>query len=174
MAIISPIQNDAYKTATFWKQTRPVITQKFGLRPEVYKQFGMKGHNGVDMRCKVGTPIFAPMDGYVKVKDSKDEGYGLHIRIRNEFKALECVLGHMSKVVVPNGHRVNMGDLIAYSGNSGFSSGPHLHMGLRVIIPGSQDIWSWKVLNASNGYFGYFDHLDTMLCFKGGFTKNSI
>lgn len=136
----------------------PRISQEFGKNPKMYKQFNMKGHNGRDYSVPVGTPVYAPMDGIVKVKDSKDVGYGLHIKLRNAFKALEVIEAHLSEVVVKNDQKVMMGDLIGYSGNSGYSTGAHLHDGVRRLIEGDGDVWSWSVKSQGNGYSGAFDH----------------
>jgi len=137
----------------------PRVSQKFGENPEMYDQFGLTAHDGQDYGVPVGTPVYAPMDGIVKVKDSKGKGYGLHVRIRNSFKALEVVLAHLNEVKVKDGDKVMMGDLIGLSGNSGYSTGPHLHEGMRRLIEKEGgSIWQWAVRDYSNGYFGYFDH----------------
>ena len=168
------LQNDAIWKQD-WIQQRPFITQYFGMNPQIYSQFGMKGHNGLDYRAKIGTPIFSSIDGRIKVKDSGKEGYGLHVKIRNPHKACEVVIGHCSKVLVTDGQRVSMGDKIALSGNSGFSSGPHIHEGFRLLKVGDyKEIFKWEVLNYDNGFKGYIDHLEFILNWKGGFLKNII
>ena len=134
----------------------------------------MKGHNGVDFRASVGTKVFAPMDGIISVRDSGTEGYGLHIKIRNEFKGAEIVLGHLSRCNLTEGHRVNVGDLIGSSGNTGFSFGPHVHMGYRLLKPSDRDIWEWEVLDYKNGYFGYIDFADWLITFKGTLSKSNL
>ena len=156
-----------------WTRVKPRITQKFGLRPDVYKQFGMKGHNGLDYGVPVGTPVFSPIDGIVKVKKDKG-GYGWHVKIRNKTKAIECVLGHMSKILVADGAIVSVGDKVALSGNTGFSSGPHVHEGFRRLIPATGDVFKWQVADYDNGYKGYFDHIEFVICWKGGFLKNTL
>ena len=57
--LLSPIQNSAIFTKD-WIQRRPRITQNFGLNPQIYEQFNMRGHNGVDYGVSVGTPIYSP------------------------------------------------------------------------------------------------------------------
>ena len=173
MAILCSIQNEAVLKQD-WVQVRPRISQKFGLNPQIYKRFGMKGHNGIDYGVPEGTPVFAGIDGTVRVKDSGDQGYGLHIKIRNGDKACELVLGHLSKVLVVDGQRVNVGDKIALSGNTGFSTGPHVHEGYRLLKPGKKDLFLWEVLNYNNGFKGYFDHLEFIINWKGGFIKSSL
>jgi len=148
--LLSPVEN----TAAFdlnWVQRRPRITQQFGLNPQIYSQFGMKGHNGLDFGIPVGTKIFASEHGVCRIKDSGIAGYGLHVKVRNPHKASECVYAHLNRASVVDGHVVNPGDVIGYSGNSGFSTGPHLHFGRRLLKPGDEEaLWSWEVLDYNN------------------------
>jgi len=172
--ILSPVQNTAVLEQQ-WIQKRPRISQHFGLNPAIYSQFGMKGHNGIDFGIPVGTKIFASERGMCKVVDSGKAGYGLHVKVRNSDKGSECVYAHLSRAAVPDGHMVNPGDVIGYSGNTGFSTGPHLHFGRRLLkTEGLKDIWNWQVLDYNNGYFGWYDCLDQLICWKGGFLKNDL
>jgi len=161
--ILCPLQNTALLKRD-WIQVRPYITQKFGLNPDVYSQFGMDGHNGTDFRARIGTQVFSPIDGTVKVKKN-ESGYGWHVKIRGVDR--EIVLGHLSKFHVNDGQRVHMGDKIGLTGNTGFSTAPHLHFGLRRIKKGVKDIFKWDVKNYNNGYFGYEDVEMYMVTFKG-------
>lgn len=180
MALLCAVQNEA----TFdlnWIQTRPRITQYFGNDlvingVHVYQQFDLKAHDGIDYGIPVGTKVFAGIDGIVKVVDSGNSGYGLHVKIRNPFKDCEIILGHLSAIRVANGQRVSVGDLIGLSGNTGFSTAPHLHEGFRRIIPddNEKDVFKWKVADYNNGYKGYIDHLEYLITWKGGFLKNSL
>lgn len=170
--ILCPLQNTALFDKN-WMQIRPYITQYFGNDPYTYGQFGLKGHNGIDFRAAIGTPIFAPFDGKVKTKNSGNEGYGLHIRMRGLDR--ECVLGHLEAIKVLNGQYVKTAQLLGFTGNSGFSTGPHLHMGVRQIErTGQKDIFTEKVIDYNNGYFGYYDHLQYMICWKGGFIDKTF
>jgi murein DD-endopeptidase MepM/ murein hydrolase activator NlpD len=173
--IIAPLQNSAVFDLN-WMQKRPRISQHFGLNPQMYSQYGMKGHNGTDYAVPIGTPVFAPMDGEVKVIDSGVKGYGLHVKLRNPYKAAEMVLGHLSEAVIPDGHRVRTGEIIGYSGNSGYSTGPHLHMGYRMLKVGKQEgrVWEWEVMDYSNGFFGYIDFLEYVLNWKGTHEKFTL
>lgn len=172
--LLCPVQNSSFMIGGQWLQSRPRITQKFGERPLVYKQFGLKGHNGVDIGIPTGTPVFAPFDGEVQITDSGKEGYGLHIKIRSKEKAMECVLGHLSEVRVVQGQMVRFGDKIALSGNTGFSTAPHLHTGYRMLKPSKAKLWNWEVLDYNNGYKGYFDHLELEITWKGTHTKPNL
>jgi murein DD-endopeptidase MepM/ murein hydrolase activator NlpD len=171
--ILSPLEN-ASLLKREWIQQRPIITQSFGKRPDVYKQFGMKGHNGMDFRAKVGTPVYASFDGEVQVRNSKDKGYGLHIKLRSSYRARESVYGHLSRVVVKSGDRINIGDLLGFTGNTGFSSGPHLHWGLRHLVPRAGDVFKWKVKDHNNGYYGWIDPAQWTITYKGTFKSYSL
>lgn len=171
--ILSPLQNTA-KFNLEWVQVRPVITQHFGLNPQNYKQFGLKGHNGTDLRAAVGTPVFAATDGIIKTKDSGHLGYGLHVKIRNPFKLCETVYAHLSDVNVVDGQIVNAGDFLGLSGNTGNSDGAHLHFAYRMLKEGSGDIFTWQVLNYDNGYLGYIDVVEYMAAWKGSLIQNNL
>lgn len=172
--IICPVQNTSTNIFGEWKQKRPRITQEFGLNPQIYNQFGLQGHNGIDYGIPIGTPIFAPFSGWVKVKKDKN-GYGMHVKIRTKEKRLECVLAHLSKFQVTHGQYVNMGDMVGLSGNTGFSTGPHLHFGVRTLLYTSyKDVFKWSVDNYDNGYFGYWDQLPYTLTWKGTSLKNTL
>lgn len=171
--IINPLQNTA-KFDFNWIQVRPKHTQGFGENPSMYKPFGMKGHNGDDYGVPIGTAVYAPMDGVIKVKDSKSEGYGLHIRIRNSYKKLECVLGHLSRVDVKDGDKVVQGQKLGVSGNTGFSTGSHLHFGVRSLKYSDKGIWSWEVENYDNGYYGYWDIAPYTISWKGTTSNHNL
>lgn len=172
--ILCPVQNTAV-LKTGWVQQRPRITQVFGVNPQVYSQFGLKGHDGIDLGIPVGTPLFSPIEGTIKLKDTGDKGYGLHIRIRGGGK--EVILGHMSKVLVQDGAHVKMGQSLGLSGNTGFSTGPHLHFGLRYIEEGNKtqpDLYLWTVKDYNNGFFGYVDPLPYMITWKGTLLDDNL
>lgn len=154
--IINPIQNTGVLKSE-WVQVRPRITQKFGLNPGIYKQFGLDGHNGLDYGVPVGTLIHAPIEGIVTVGNEGTKGYGTYVKIRKD--NLEVTLGHLSSVSVHTGTKVYLGDIIAKSGNTGFSTGPHLHITVKSIKDG-------KVLNSDNGYKGAIDPLPLIINWK--------
>lgn len=84
-----------------------------------------KKHYGIDIVANVGTPVYAPGNGRVTYIGRKG-GYGLEIEIDHGF-GYRTRYGHLSKVLVKRGQRIKRGDLIAKTGNSGLSTGPHLH-----------------------------------------------
>lgn len=82
-------------------------------------------HNGLDITTDSGTPVYAPGAGTVTQVGRKG-GYGLVIEIDHGF-GYTTLYAHLSKTLVKVGSKVKRGDLIARTGNSGLSSGPHLH-----------------------------------------------
>lgn len=164
--MLCPIQNGVALKDGAWIQERPVITQGFGSRPGVYKQFGMNGHNGLDLRAKTGTPLYAPFEGIVEIGNQDTAGYGKFVKITKP--GLSLLLGHLSEFKVRNGQKVYMGDLIALSGNTGFSTAPHLHL-----TPKRLDEHG-KVVDANNGFGGAFDPTNLMITWKGLLLKDNL
>ncbi|TCP63284.1 murein DD-endopeptidase MepM/ murein hydrolase activator NlpD [Rhodovulum bhavnagarense] len=105
------------------------FTSPFGMRRHptsgTYRM-----HEGVDFASGHGTPIYATADGIVE-KAGWVSGYGRMIRIRHEF-GLETRYAHLSSIRVKVGQRVSRGDRIGDMGNSGRSTGTHLHYEVRV------------------------------------------
>ncbi|MBK8806095.1 MAG: peptidoglycan DD-metalloendopeptidase family protein [Bacteroidales bacterium] len=100
----------------------------FGYRIHpIYKT--MKFHEGVDLTAKVGTKIYATGDGVIKVAQF-GRGYGKLVTIDHGY-SYESLYGHMSQILVREGQTVKRGDVIGLVGNTGTSSGPHLHYEVR-------------------------------------------
>ncbi|MBO7506387.1 MAG: peptidoglycan DD-metalloendopeptidase family protein [Paludibacteraceae bacterium] len=91
-------------------------------------------HAGTDMRLKVGDTVRAAFDGMVRLTrvGMRKKGYGYFIMIRH-YNGLETLYGHLSKVLVEPGQKVKAGDVIALGGNTGRSTGPHLHFEFRYL-----------------------------------------
>lgn len=129
------------------------ITQKFGERPDVYKQFGLLGHNGIDFRTRfVDSPlgkryVTASAAGIIETIRWDIRGYGVHIRQRTDDGSL-LIYGHLLKPYVQKGDKVWEGKRIGLTDNTGFSSGPHLHFEFRP-----------KGISSDNGYAGAVDPL---------------
>ncbi len=108
--------------------SRCIVTSPFGWRYHpIYhtKLF----HSGVDFRAKIGTPVKASADGRV-IFAGWLRGYGRVIVIKHK-KGFETRYAHLSKIKVRRGQYVKQGQIIALSGNSGISTGPHLHFEIR-------------------------------------------
>lgn len=90
-------------------------------------------HNGIDIVMPVGTRILAPYRGLVD-KIWEDRIGGLQMRFSFSLNKDRYIFGfaHLSRVVAIEGKYYDEGDLIAYSGNSGVSTGPHLHLTVRI------------------------------------------
>lgn len=108
----------------------------------------VRPHNGTDFAVRVGTPIVSPADGIVEIaKYSRSAGYYIVMRHHNSYST---VYMHLSKLLVKPGQRVKIGQTIARSGNTGISTGPHLHYELRrngravnamrVTLPANEDV----------------------------------
>lgn len=89
-----------------------------------------KQHKGVDMAGPTGTPIYSTGDGYISFAGTQS-GYGKVIKVRHDF-GIETVYAHLNKIRVSKGQRVSRGERIGDMGNSGRSTGPHLHYEVRV------------------------------------------
>ena len=126
----------------------PLITQGFGQNPDTYSTWNLKGHNGIDFGVSTGTTVYAPHDGTATVVNDGASGYGMHLIITDVKR--KSLLAHLSEVSVSNGQAVFQGDPIGKSGNSGESSGPHLHWTYKIVKNGA-------VQNKENGYDGAVD-----------------
>ena len=84
-----------------------------------------KFHHGIDLACDYGTEVRSPGDGKVIVVERR-AGFGLVVEIDHGF-GYKTIYAHLSKAMVKKGNSVTRGQKIAKSGNSGLSSGPHLH-----------------------------------------------
>lgn len=147
----------------------PDVSQPYGVNPQAYGGQGMliDRHNGVDWAMEEGTPIRASHSGTVfQVWDSARmgyHGYGTYVKVRqrlNPHDGIETVYGHLSRVIVHEGQDVRRGQLIGYSGNTGYSSKPHLHFGLRFLhFPLEYDgiTFPYEVANGNNGMLGWVD-----------------
>ena len=102
------------------------ISSNFGMRKHPISGFN-KMHKGIDFAAPIGTPIYAGGNGIVEFVGTNG-GYGKYIRIRhnNEYKTAYAHLNSYKKGI-STGVRVNQGEVIGYVGNTGRSTGPHLH-----------------------------------------------
>ena len=87
-------------------------------------------HEGLDIANDVGTPVHATADGVVTFT-GRSGGLGIMVELDHGF-SFHTVYGHLSKTLVREGQKVKRGDLVARSGNTGLSSGPHLHYEVRL------------------------------------------
>ena len=106
--------------------TTGVVTSPYGLR-----WGGTDFHPGIDIANDMGTPIVATADGVVEYAGWNSGGYGNMVDI-NHGNGILTRYGHASQVVVSVGQQVKRGQLIAYMGSTGFSTGPHVHYEVHV------------------------------------------
>lgn len=110
------------------------ITQLFGLNPELYKKWGFPGHNGIDYGIPNGTPIMAAASGTVAMVGFENGGYGNYVKLTHTdgSKTYYTYYAHLASAAVAAGQKVKAGAVIGYSNNTGASTGPHLHFGLKI------------------------------------------
>lgn len=101
------------------------ITSPFGPR-------WRRMHNGLDLKVNVGDTIVAAFDGKVRIVKYERRGYGKYVVIRHD-NGLETVYGHLSKQVVEENQLVKAGEIIGLGGNTGRSTGSHLHFETRFL-----------------------------------------
>ncbi len=142
------------------------ISQRFGQNLNgFYQADELKGHTGIDFACPIGTPILAPCNGtVVYVSRNAKKGEAVTIISSDTFKwndqdcRLSILFAHLKdgdiKVNVED--EVKTGDFLALSGNTGQTTGPHLHLHVVPISPAG----TYKELtNYNNGYRGCIDPL---------------
>jgi len=108
------------------------VTQLFGKTSSSARLYASGTHNGVDFAAAVGTPVKAMLSGTVIGAGDTDltcsgASYGKWVLIKHN-NGLASLYAHFSLIKVTKGQEVNTGDLIGYSGNTGYSTGPHLHL----------------------------------------------
>lgn len=101
------------------------ITSPYGYRRRFRRM-----HKGIDLKAYIGDTIRAAFDGKVRMVNFDRRGYGKYIIVRHE-NELETVYGHLSSYLVAEDTYVKAGDPIALAGNTGRSTGPHLHFETR-------------------------------------------
>ena len=115
-----------------------VITQGYGESSFARRAYRTGFHNGIDYGVEVGTPILAAADGRVLMVSNNDRGssrferyqYGKYVLLTHD-NNLATLYAHLSQNgVVSVGQEVKRGDVIGYSGNTGYATGPHLHFGV--------------------------------------------
>ncbi|MFA5966435.1 MAG: M23 family metallopeptidase [Sphingomonas sp.] len=100
------------------------VSSGFGMRMHPLLHY-MRMHRGMDIAAAWGTPIHAAMDGIVQFA-GRSAGYGNFVKLASA-GGIGTGYGHMSRIAVRSGQRVNQGEVIGYVGSTGLSTGPHLH-----------------------------------------------
>ncbi len=134
-----------------WPLDAVRITQTFG--DTAFAKSGAyngKGHNGVDFGAAVGTRVLSALTGTVEATGNTDSvpgcySYGKWVLVRHD-NGLSTLYAHLSLIKAVAGQRVATGEIIGYSGNTGYSTGPHLHFG----VYASQGVRVLKYENSVN------------------------
>jgi len=146
------------------------VNQLFGNPDPKYKELNLPGHNGIDFTAPHGTPIYASHDGEAYYEIDSKGGHGVVIVSKPVYDlgkkkvSIKTIYWHMvdpdkeSHYASPvdgftpeKTKSVKQGDLIGYADNTGFSSGAHLHFGLKLLDRVG------NTLNYNNGYYGAID-----------------
>ena len=127
---INQMSEDAKYINENYKFIIPVIgtiTSRFGVRNST-NPIVSHYHSGIDIAANTGTQIIAALDGEV-IEVADDTYFGKYLKIKKD--DIEMIYAHCSKIIVKVGEKVPKGKLIAYVGNTGNSTGPHLHFELK-------------------------------------------
>lgn len=127
--------NQARTFSLVWPTEYPVVTQAFGVNPQIYNRWGLPGHEGIDIRAPMDSKIFCCADGtVVKVDpyrgDSKAQPYGNSVRVQHRDGYL-TVYAHLNKILVNVGDVLKAGQVLGMADSTGNSSGSHLHLTLK-------------------------------------------
>ena len=117
----------------FKKPVEGKITSDFGYRKSPIAG-ATTNHSGIDIGVPIGTPVKAIADGTIIAANGGMRGYGNGVFIDHGMingKHVVSEYGHLSSFLVKVGEKVKQGQVIAKSGNTGISSGPHLHITIR-------------------------------------------
>ena len=109
---------------------RNVVTSEFGYRRDPFTG-ERRGHTGMDLAVPTGTSVRAALPGTVTVSTYNQGGYGYYVMI-DHGNGLSTLYGHNSQLLARVGQTVEAGDVIALSGSTGRSTGPHLHFEVRI------------------------------------------
>jgi len=115
-----------------WPLDNIYITQYFGKTIDAKRLYTSGTHNGIDFRASRGTPVKSALNGTVLGTGNTDEqrgcySYGKWILIEHS-NGLSTLYGHLDLIKVVTGQKVETGEVIGYSGQTGYSTGPHLHL----------------------------------------------
>jgi murein DD-endopeptidase MepM/ murein hydrolase activator NlpD len=105
------------------------INDGFGMRMHPIRKKRVM-HHGIDYKANIGTPVYSTADGVVESAGNKHDGYGKQVVVLHGF-GFKSSYSHLNKIEVSSGEFVHKGQKIAESGNTGKSTGPHLHYEVR-------------------------------------------
>ncbi len=140
--IITAAKNEVILIGTNTQSGKAIVASAQGStgyflwpnRGQVSSRFGQRtrdNHKGIDICSPIGTDIYAADGGTVTFAGWNDGGYG-YLVIIDHGNGYVTYYAHCNEVLVSEGQRVSQGDLIAYVGNTGISTGPHVHFEVRL------------------------------------------
>lgn len=112
-----------------WPLDNVFITQQFGKTSSSRRLYTSGTHDGIDFRASIGTPVFASLSGTVmEVNHGAVQNcqYGKWVLVKHG-NGLATLYAHLSEIAVQKGQNISIRQLIGYSGNTGYATGPHLH-----------------------------------------------
>ncbi len=114
-----------------WPTEQRRVTQWFGNNPGYYAQFGLPGHEGIDMVAPLGSRIYCVAPGRVKMVHPQAAGhnYGIYVRVSHE-QGYETIYAHLQSLAVSEGETVQAGQVLGLADHTGNSTGDHLHLTL--------------------------------------------
>ena len=121
-----------------WPKSKPIrVTQEYGRTAFAVKnayRYGRPFHNGVDISANVGEKVLSAQSGEVIGLGNTDikrtcQSWGKWVLIEHE-NGLTTIYAHLSHIAVSKGQKLTRGEILGYSGNTGFSTNPHIHFGL--------------------------------------------
>lgn len=142
---------------------RPVnVTMRLGDGVKFRERHPVLGsprwHFGQDFCCPIGTEVHATGAGIVYYAGNENDGFGIKVVIDHGY-GYRTIYGHLSECKVKRGQRVKRGDMIAISGNTGLSSGPHLHYQIDLFGSHVNPLWYFDNNLSEEEYFRMLDYL---------------
>ncbi len=115
-----------------WPTDYREVTQSFGESPQIYRRWGLPGHEGIDFRAPINSRVYACAAGIVYLVHDGSSGhpYGIHVRIRHE-DGYSTTYAHLNRALVTAGTRVRAGDTIGLANSTGNAVGSHVHLTLK-------------------------------------------
>lgn len=117
-----------------WPLDNIIVTQRFGKTSASKRLYTSGSHNGADFGVPIGTPVKSVLEGVVVGTGNTDQykgcySFGKWIMVKHP-NGLSTIYAHLSVIKAVEGNSVTTGEVIGYSGNTGYSTGPHLHLGV--------------------------------------------
>lgn len=154
-----------------WPLDNVRITQQFGRTADSGRLYSSGTHNGIDLAAAIGTPLKAALSGTITATGNTDAvsgcySYGKWVLIKHA-NGLSTLYAHMSQINVSQGQSVSTGQVIGYTGNTGYATGPHLHftvyasdaVQVRTLGSGKGCNSAVMPVSAASGYLNPLDYL---------------